>query len=149
MIMGCAGINTSEVGTPARPDNRHPLATTGGEPELWKSKDIALHYTTVVNNDAVGIKGTVERLNTIKHFVLIKHFRVSIHFLNADGIILNTHLLWTGGNGQETRFVRWTFDKNFPLPVGATAIGFSYRGSLFDNQGEGAGRSGWDVWQRP
>lgn len=149
MTIGCAGMRSGYKGTPARPENRYPLAEMEGRAGLWKSKDVALHYNTVVNNDTLGIKGTVERLNTIKHFSMIDRFIVQTHFLNADGLILEDHTLWVTGAGQDTRFVRWTFDKSFPLPVGATAIGFSYRGTFFDDPGNHDGRSGWDVRQKP
>lgn len=149
MTIGCAGVNSGYKGTSARTDNRFPLVTMDGTPATWQTKDIALHYNAGVSNDAIGINGTVERLGTIKHYSIVSNFRVRMHFLNAEGIILESHMLWGASTGRETKFVRWTFDKNFPLPVGATAIAFSYRGTLFDGQGVGDGRSGFTVWQTP
>jgi hypothetical protein len=150
-VIGCAGLKTSYVGTPARPDNRHPLATTDGGPAVWQAKDMALYYQTTVSNEALEIKGTVERLNTIKHFSVVNYFRVSIHFLDNEGIILGSHLLWAAGNRVEEKLVRWTFEKEFSLPDGATAIGFSYRGGFADDgdSDSGPGHTGWQVLAQP
>jgi hypothetical protein len=150
-VIGCAGLKTSYEGTPARPYNRQPVATTDGGPVLWQAKDMALQYESFLNNGVFEIKGTVERLNTIKHFSAVEYFRVSMHFLNSEGIILGSHLLWSAGNRVEEKLVRWTFEKKFPLPVGATAVGFSYRGGFSDGgfSDSGSSSSGWEVWARP
>lgn len=150
-VISCAGLPTSYEGTPARPGNQQPLATTDGGPAVWQAKDMALHYESFVNNGVLEIKGTVERLNTIKHYSVISYFRVSMHFLNGEGIILGSHLLWSAGNRVEEKLVRWTFEKKFPLPVGATAVGFSYRGGFSDGgfSDSGSSASGWEVWARP
>lgn len=150
-VIGCAGLKTTYEGTPARPGNRQPLATTDGGPAVWQAKDMALYYQTIVNNEVLEIKGTVERLNTIKHFSVVNYFRVSMHFLNSEGIILSSHLLWTAGNRVEQKLVRWTFEKEFPLPVGATAVGFSYRGGFADDgdSDSGPGHTGWQVLAQP
>jgi hypothetical protein len=151
VIIGCAGLQTSYEGTPASPDNRYPLATREGGPAAWQAKDMALYYESFVKNGALEIKGTVERLNTIKNFSVINYFRVSVYFLNADGIILGNHLLWSAGSRVDETFVRWTFEKQFPLPEGATAVGFSYRGGFSDGGGgdSGSAQTGWEVWARP
>lgn len=151
VIIGCAGLQTSYVGTPAHPDNRYPLTTTNGGPAAWQAKDMALHYESFLNNGALEIKGTVERLNTIKNFSVINYFRVSIYFLNTEGIILGNQLLWSAGNRVDEAFVRWTFDKQIPLPAGTAAIGFSYRGGFSDGGGgdSGSAQTGWEVWARP
>lgn len=151
MIIGCAGLKTSYVGTPANPDNRYPLTTTNSGPAVWQAKDMVLHYETIVNNGVLKIKGTVERLNTIRNFSVVSYFRVSIYFLDADGIILGNQLLWSAGSRVDETFVRWTFEKQFPLPAGTAAVGFSYRGAFSDGGSgdSGSAQTGWEVWAAP
>jgi len=150
-LIGCAGLQTSYEGTPAQPENRRPLTTTDGGPATWQAKDMALHYESSVENGALEIKGTVERLNTIKNFSVVNYFRVLIYFLDAEGIILDNHVLWSAGSRMDETFVRWTFEKQLPLPAGTVAVGFSYRGAFSDGGSgdSGSAQTGWEVWARP
>ncbi|MGD9331439.1 MAG: hypothetical protein PVJ53_09005 [Desulfobacterales bacterium] len=149
VINGCAGLSTSYEGTPARPDNRLALAAMDGKPQTWSAKDIAIHFTPSVGDDALQIDGTVEPLGSIKNFPTIKYLRASLHFIDAQGLILSSTGLWSAGAGAEVKLVRWTFAKRFPRPPGAVAIGFSYRGAVSDVGADGSGQDGWTVWQRP
>ena len=147
-VIGCAGLTPSYEGTSARPDNRLALAAIEGTSQVWQTRDVALHFTASLEKGALEIDGRVERLGPIKHFAWIDDFRVSIHFLDAEGIILDSRLLWAAGVGGDAFLVRWTFSRRYTLPPQASAIGFSYRGSFSEN-GEDGGRTSWDVRQGP
>ena len=148
-VMGCAGLKAPYEGATARPENRFMLAAIDGKSSLWQAKDIAVHYVASIADDTVLISGTVERLNTIKNFPTINYLRVAVHFIADDGIILDSKQLWSAGTNANDRFVRWTFSKQYPLPPAASAIGFSYRGTVSQGGGESGGQDGWQVWQRP
>lgn len=148
-VLGCAGLKAPYEGTPARPENRFLLATIEGKSSLWQAKDLAIHYVATSAGDTVQIGGTVERLNTIKNFPTINSLRVAVHFITDDGIIVDSKQLWSAGANADDTFVRWTFSKQYPLPPGASAIGFSYRGVVSQGGGESGGQDGWEVWQRP
>jgi hypothetical protein len=145
--MGCAGLKAPYEGAPARPENRFMLATIDGKSSLWQAKDIAIHYVAASAGETVHISGTVERLNTIKNFPTINYLRVAVHFIADDGTIVDSKQLWSAGTNADDTFVRWTFSKQYPLPPGASAIGFSYRGACFrmavvNRGGRTVGRSG-------
>ena len=148
-VMGCAGLKAPYEGAPARPENRFMLAAIDGKSSLWQAKDIAIYYVAASAGDTVHISGTVERLNTIKNFPTINYLRVAVHFITDDGTIIDSKQLWSAGTNANDRFVRWTFSKEYPLPPGASAIGFSYRGAVSEGGGESGGQDGWQVWQRP
>jgi hypothetical protein len=148
-VMGCAGLKVPYEGTTARPENRFLLASIEGKSALWQAKDIALHYVASREGTTLHISGTVERLNTIKNFPTINSLRVSVHFITDDGIIVDSKQLWSAGASADDTFVRWTFSKQYPLPPGASAIGFSYRGFVSQGGGDSGGQDGWTVWQRP
>jgi hypothetical protein len=148
-VTACKSMALTYEGTPARPDNRFPLAASEGEPAEWKAKDMALYYEMAPEDGVLDIHGTVKRLGTIGKYPVISYFRVSIHFIDADGIIVGSHQLWSAGNQVDQRYVRWTFEKRFPQPPGATAIGFSYQGGFNENGGKVAGKVGWEVRRRP
>jgi hypothetical protein len=150
VLAGCAGMLRGYEGTAARPDNRLPLAAMSDKAALWQGKDVTIHYSAAVKADGLQISGSVERLNTIKHYSAVQYFRIYIHFMTADGIILSTKRLWSAGPGIDSTLIRWTFDRHYPLPAGAAAIGFSYRGAFSDGGGGGSpGQTGWEVWERP
>ena len=150
VLSGCAGLLQGYEGTSARPDNRLPLAALSDKAAVWQRKDMAIHYTAAVKADDLHVSGSIERLNTIKHFSAVNYFRVYIHFLTADGIILSSKLLWSASPGIDSTLIRWTFDRLYPLPAGAAAIGFSYSGAFSDGPGRYAsGHTGWEVWERP
>ena len=148
-VIGCAGLKAPYEGASARPENRFLLATIDGKSSLWQAKDIAIYYVAASAGDKVQINGTVERLNTIKNFPTINYLRVAVHFIADDGTIVDSKQLWSAGTNANDRFVRWTFSKEYPLPPGASAIGFSYRGAVSEGGGESGGQDGWQVWQRP
>jgi len=150
ILWGCAGLLQGYEGTAARPDNRVPLAALSDKAAVWQGKDVALHYTAAVKVGKLHISGSVERLNTIKHFSAVNHFRTQIHFLTSDGIILSSKLLWSAGPGIDSTLMRWTFDRTYPLPAGAAAIGFSYRGAFSEGGDENSGgQIDWEVWEKP
>jgi hypothetical protein len=150
VLAGCAGMLRGYEGTTARSDNRLALAAMSDKAGVWQGKDVAIHYTAGVEAGTLHISGSIERLNTIKHFSAVKYFRIYIHFLTADGIILSTKRLWSAGPGTDSKLIRWTFDRHYPLPPGAVAIGFSYRGAFSDSGDDSSpGQTGWEVWERP
>jgi len=149
VLVGCAGVFQGYEGTPARPENRRPLAAMSGKATVWQAKDLAIHYTAKVASGELLISGSVERMNTIKHFSGINYLRINIHFLTSEGIIIASKRLWSSGTGVDATIIPWTFDQQFPLPPGADAVGFSYRGAFSEGTGESNGQVGWEVWQGP
>jgi len=150
ILSGCAGLLKGYEGTMARPDNRVPLADLSDKAAVWQGKDVALHYTAAVKAGELHISGSIERLNTIKHFSAVNYFRIYIHFLTTDGVILDSKLLWSAGPGIDSTLMRWTFDRSYPLPAGAAAFGFSYRGAFSEGgNNSSTGQIGWEVWEKP
>jgi hypothetical protein len=149
LLIGCAGLALSYVGTAARPDNRLPLEGLRGRADVWQTRDVAIHYTTARDGEVVVIDGRVERLGPIKNFAHIDDFRIWLHFIDADGIVIASRLLWAAGVGGDAQLVRWTFSRRYGLPARATAFGFSYRGAFSETGGDQKGQADWEVQQRP
>ena len=103
VIIGCQSMALSYKGTPARPDNRFPLVASEGDPVEWKAKDMALYYEMAPEEGALDIRGTVKRLDSIKKYPVVSYFRVSLHFIDADGIIIDSHQLCSAGNQIDQR----------------------------------------------
>jgi len=149
MLGGCAGgLAMTSRGQPARPENRFPIRALQGQETTWQGPELALHYTAEHQTGNLVINGQVERRGPILKYPNVKDAVVYLHFLDAAGIILDTKLLWSSLGFNSEKFVRWTFARAWPVPPGAEAIGFSYRGS-FSDSGSDYGSDAWEVWQRP
>jgi hypothetical protein len=151
LTAACAGgFSLSYTGTPARPENRFDLQSLSTQETKWQSKDITIYYTPVLGDNMLNISGWVERGNTIRHYPVINLLYVYAHFLTPEGTIIDTKLLWAAGTRVNEIVVKWTFQKQWPLPADATGIGFSYRGGVSESGSEnGNTQIGWEVWQRP
>jgi hypothetical protein len=151
-IAACATMSAPHIGKTARPENRVPLAALPQTETTWAAKDLKLHYLAVRSGDNLQISGFVAFDSNLAKFPVIKAFRVYLHYLDADGRVLDSKLVWATGVNSEYRFVRWTFERQWPVPPAATALGFSYRGSVSESGGDasvGQSRTGWEVYQAP
>ncbi len=152
MLLSCAGkASAPYIGQTARPDNRKPLASLSADETTWAAEDLKLHYRTAMAGDSLNISGFVEFSSNLAKYPLINSFRVYLHFINSEGVILDTKLLWVAGIKQEMRFVRWTFERQWPLPPDTAALGFSYLGAASEAGGKSGNQSqtGWEVYQAP
>lgn len=152
-LLACAGMSAPpHIGKTSRPENRVPLASLPAGETTWRAKDLDVHYKAVRTGDGLEISGFIEFGSNLGKFPLINYFRIHLHFIDADGRVLDSKLLWATGRQTETRFVRWTFQRQWPIPPGAAAMGFSYRGAATEAGGDskfGMSKTGWEVEQQP
>ncbi|MBC2735990.1 MAG: hypothetical protein HF981_16655 [Desulfobacteraceae bacterium] len=146
LLNGCAGGSWfSYTGREAKPENRFVLKEGGPHSVIWHSPDLDLHYRYHLEGNQLTVEGRVVRQNRIKHFSRLKAW-VSIHILDANGIILDTHRLWSQNGSDVYGFLRWDFKKSWQLPPDNRAVGFSFSGVA---GGGGENGSQWDFWQTP
>ena len=152
-LLACARISAPpHIGKTSRPENRVPLASLPAGENTWRAEDLDIHYNVARAGDTLEISGFVEFGSNMAKFPLINYFRVYLHFIDADGRVDDSKLLWATGMRTETRFVRWTFQRQWPIPPEAVAMGFSYRGAATEAGGDGdlgTAKTGWDVYQAP
>ncbi len=151
-LLACAAASAPHIGKTARPDNRLPLSALPEGETTWKAKDLDIRYRAVQAGDNFEISGFIDFGSNLGKFPMVGYFRVYLHFLDAQGVVLETHLLWSPGINQEARFVRWTFERQWPLPPDAVAVGFSYQGGAAEAGGKskfGSTKTGWEVYRSP
>jgi len=143
LISSCAGKNWfSYTGWEAKPDNRSVLEKGGPHAAIWTTGDLALHYRYTLNDNRLDIEGRVVPQSRIKYFPSLTAW-VSIHFLDADGVIVATHRLWSQRGSTVYGAVNWEFHHSWPLPPGDRAVAFSFSGHAGDND------TRWDFWRTP
>jgi hypothetical protein len=143
LLNSCSGGSWfTYTGWEAKPDNRFALKDGGPHAAVWHSPDLDLHYRYRLEGNRLEIEGRVVRQNRIKHFSRLTAW-VSIHMLNADGVILDTHRLWSQRGSDVYGGLRWEFRHSWQLPPDNQAVGFSFSGVAGDNDTQ------WDFWQTP
>ena len=151
-LAACATASAPHIGKTARPENRVPLSELPRTESTWAAKDLKLHYLADRAGDNLQISGFVEFNSNLAKYPVINTFRVYLHYLDAEGLVMDSKLLWATGVNSESRFVRWTFERQWPVPPSATAVGFSYRGGASEAGGKnkfGSTQTGWEVYQSP
>ncbi len=143
LLNACAGKNWfSYTGWEAKSNNRAALRDGGPYSSLWQTLDIGLHYRYEKEGERLDIEGQVVPQKRIKHFSDFTIW-VSIHFLDGDGIILDTHRLWSQRGSTVYWGFRWHFKQSWNLPPGTQALAFSYHGRAGDQE------QLWDFWYLP
>lgn len=150
-LLACAAA-APHIGKTARPDNRILTADLPGGDSTWRGKDIAIVYKAATAGPDLEISGFIEFSSNLAKYPGVNYFRVYLHFLDTDGLVLDSKLLWAPGGQRDSRFIRWTFQRQWPMPPGTAALGFSYRGSVSEPGGDGSfssTKTGWEVYQSP
>lgn len=143
VLSACTGKSWfSYTGWEAKPDNRYALKEGGPHGVIWRSNDLNVHYRYQLEGNRLDIEGQVVRQERIKSFSQLTA-RVNIHFLDADGVILDTHRLWSQRGSEAFYGLRWGFKHSWELPPGNEAVGFSFSGVAGDRGTD------WDFWQTP
>jgi hypothetical protein len=143
ILTACGGKNWfSYNGWETKPENRYTLKKGGPHAVIWKSREFDLHYRYRLEGDRLEVEGTVVRQNPIKHFNQLQAW-VNIHLLDENGIILDTHRLWSQRGSTAFTGLRWTFRQTWQIPPGNEAVGFSFSGTAGDND------TRWEFWQTP
>ena len=151
LLLACAA-SAPHIGRTARPDNRLLLADLPGGDITWRGKDIDIVYKAAAAGTDLEISGFIEFSSNLAKYPGVNYFRVYLHFLDADGVVQDSKLMWAPGGQRDNRFIRWTFQRQWPMPPGAAALGFSYRGSVSEPGGDGSfsqTKTGWEVYQAP
>lgn len=146
VLTACTGKNWfSYDGWETKPDNRYELKEGGPHAVIWKSPELNLHYRYRLESDRLYVEGEVVRQSRIKHFNSLKAW-INIHMIDENGVIIDTHRLWSQYGSNVYGGLRWTFKKDWPLPPGNEAVGFSFSGVA----GQGGENSPqWRFWQTP
>ncbi len=156
-LWACAssGVNRS-VGVLTKPESRVDIQPGGPHAARWQTLDIALDFEYQWEQTQFDVRGTVELQKRIQAFTTLDHLRIRAHFLDAEGVILSTHLLWSAGNRASVHygFVNFNFSRQYPPPAGTDMIAFSYSGEASDAGGDGfarraGGRGEWSFWWLP
>lgn len=152
IFSGCAG-SQSFVGQTAQQEKKVALMDNGPHEGSWETNDVGIKYVYTNNSKNFDIKGTVKLSSHITTgYTDISGFHVRINFLDKEKTVLDSQVLYSGG--QRVPMLTWRYERQFNLPPKAVAFNFSYKGTALDVSGtgeRGLGGDGvqWDFWRNP
>lgn len=143
LLTACTGKHwRGWEGRLTKTDNRVALNDGGPHAEIWQTNDIAIHYRYSWENERLAIQGQVKRQARIRYFHRL-HAWVWIHFLDRKGYVLASRRLWAQNGSDVYGQIRYHFNRDWQLPPGSHAVGFSYSGRARDRD------VWWDFWRLP
>jgi len=155
LVLACAGGGMSYTGRLAKPESRVTLRSGDAHQLKWQTEDIVVDATYALESGRLDLAGLVQLQSRLAHYPVVDFLRVSVHALDADGLILASYPLWSAGAGNEPFFVNWSFQRSYAVPETTRELTFSYRGRMSDGGGWGpvrgrdAGGISWDFWHTP
>jgi len=150
---GCA--TPSYVGRVAKPESGVALLSGDVHELQWQTGDLTIYATYALASNQLELVGHVELQNKLKKesFPIVNYLRIVSHALDGAGIILSSYTLYIAQRDTGHDFVKWTFERSYPIPDGTRALTFSYRGRVGEGgrnrRSRGDGRSSWDFWYTP
>ncbi len=140
---GCSGKGwRGWEGRLTKADNRLAVETGGPHAGIWQTNDIAIHYRYVRESNRLTIEGQVKRQARIKYFHRLRAW-VWIHFLDESGHVMESRRLWAQNGSDVYGQIRYRFVRDWQMPPGTVAMGFSYSGRAQDRD------VWWDFWRLP
>jgi hypothetical protein len=119
------------------------LLKDGDQKGVWKTNELAIKYQYQMTPEALHIAGTTELLGGFSTgFDQIQRLAVYLLFLDNQGIVIESALVYLTANYRMINPIPMNFEKTIPVPEGARTISFAYDGEL-------TGRSGYSIGFSP
>ncbi len=157
-LMACAnGIKSHLVGRQTKPESRVPIESGGPHEARWQTGDLAVIFDYQWESDQFDMAGHIELQKKIANFPMLEFLRIRAHFVDAEGVIIQTEHLWSVGHRVDVFYglANFNFSRQFSPPRGTEMIAFSYDGGASDASSEGGfqrsggGSADWSFWWQP
>jgi len=131
IISGCSGyLTTGHLRDNTIPPVAFSKTSKGG---IWQSKDIVISYTIHSLQPVFSLSGTLSIDSAIvMSYPVVRSFFVRIHFLDADGNLVDSSLLPLDFSLYNFADQQSTFRISREIPSRVTAFTFSYSGTFSD-----------------
>ena len=153
-LVACQSSFFSYRGATAKQESRIALLEGGPHVGFWKTKDLSMHYHYLRDPDNLELSGVIELDDSLKYnFTALEYLFLQVNLLDAEGKVLESKQAFTSDYRHMIK--KLSFKRSLKLPMGTTAIAFSYTGRVREGGGIGrvlkdAGDSdSWDFWMTP
>ena len=157
LCLACAGGGSLSPGAWVEEADRIPVMDGGPHKGSWQTRDLTIHYEYQEAAPDLKVTGVIELANYITMgYNILEHFNLNIHFLEANGVVLETKRIRAFGFRRSLDLLgEMTFNNSFDLTQDTVAFAFSYSGKAATGGGapsrssDSGGRIDWDFWKVP
>ena len=154
VLAGCQTTFNKYIGKTVPEPNRIPISEGKPQSSLWQAKDLVFQYTCLRESDKLSLSGELALDESYEQFETLNYLHLWVHFLDSEGKILDSKLATNIASsiaytGQEKKY---SIKSSLDLPLNATAVTFSYMGSVTQvgewRRGVGDGTN-WTFFKSP
>ena len=149
LLWACSGVNPLSPGAWVEEKNRVPLLAAGPQEGSWQTRDLAIEYELVQQDNTIQISGVVNFDGYVTMgFTTLEYLTIYIHALGPNGIVRQTKAVKTFGFRRQIWMMgKLSFDGDFEMSADfdIIAVAFSYSGTVQT----GGGETGLDFWKVP
>jgi hypothetical protein len=156
LCIACVGGTSLSPGAWVEEEDRISILDGGPHEGSWQTRDLLIHYQYRETTSSLQITGVIEFASYIqKNFRTLEHLKLNIHFLEANGIVLDTKRIKAFGYRRFFDLLgQMSFNSRFDLTQDTVGFGFSYHGRVTEGGGSrNFSRSGdridWDFFKAP
>ena len=152
----CAGLSVLSPGSWVEEKDRIPVLDGGPHKGSWQTRDLTINYEYQETGQSLQMSGVIDLADYITNgFSTLDYLRLHIHFLDADGTVMDTQSVKTFGYRRYMDLLgKMTFNNRFNWVENTVSVAFSYSGKASSGGGSGIaddtnGRIDWDFWKVP
>jgi hypothetical protein len=156
LCIACAGGTSLSPGAWVAEEDRISVLDGGPHEGSWQTRDLSIHYEYREATSSLQITGAIEFANYIPMgFNTLEHLTLNIHFLEANGIVLDTKRIKAFGYRRSLDLLgEMSFNSRFDLAQDTVAFAFSYNGKVSQGGGiptvsSSKGKTAWEFWKVP
>ncbi|MFH1575232.1 MAG: hypothetical protein ABIG68_14715 [Acidobacteriota bacterium] len=144
LLLGCVA-DKHLIGAAVHPRDRIPIRDGGPHNGVYRTEDVTLHYQYEKGASEIQVEGRLEYDAGLSYtYRMLDYFFMDIYFLGPGSRVLD-HRVFLQAD-QIDGFDPLSANRRFPLPPGADAVAFGYRGKT---RGESTLGAGFDFWRSP
>jgi len=131
-LAGCPTTHNKYLGKIVPEPNRIFLSEGRPQSSVWKARDLVFQYTFDRESNGLKLFGEINLDESYEQFEILDYLVLWVHFSDSEGKILESMLAWSvvsdvAYTGEKKK---WLVKCRLELPLNATAVTFSYMGSV-------------------
>ncbi len=120
----------------------------GRQQGVWKTNELSITYKYQMTPASLKLEGNTELVGGFAiGFSWIRRLTVYLLFLDKQGIVIESPLVYYAGDIRAVDMIPMDFEKNILVPEGACAISFAYDGELTGTGTEDI--TPYSIWHTP